>query len=141
MRSYEQAFETGGRTYAPLRPFVTRAADRIWYEGPTLVIARGTHVVRVALTPRTPDALDNAYVPLAPILRALGARVTYRARCVDVFFAARPVGSPSPYDGYAPSAAPSVVFTPAPIPTPRPVWSGTPLPRRTPLPIVVPTPH
>lgn len=141
VRSYHGAYASKGRVYAPLRPFVTELADRIWYEGDTLVIMRSGHSVSVRLGERTPDALDRVYVPLASVLRALGAQVAYQNRIVEVRLASRPLGTPTPFDVALPTVSPSAVFTPTPTPTPKLRWSGTPLPRRTPLPIVVPTPH
>jgi hypothetical protein len=141
VRSYHGAYASKGRVYAPLRPFVTGLADRIWYEGDSLVIMRNGYSVRVRLGERAPDALDRVYVPLASVLRALGALVTYQNRIVEVRVAPRPLGTPTPFDVAAPAVSPSVVFTPTPLPTPKPRWSGTPLPRRTPLPVIAPTPH
>jgi hypothetical protein len=126
--------------YAPLRPYVTRIAYRLWYEGDTLVIARGDREVRVWLDPRQPGSLDDVYVPIAHILRQLGATVAYRGKRLDVRAQHLPLSTPTPFDPTLPSASPNVVFTPVPSPTPRPIWSGSPLPRRTPLPIVEPTP-
>jgi len=113
----------------------------MWYEGDTLVIVRGGHFVRVRLRERAPDALDRVYVPLADVLRALGALVTYDRRTVEIRIVARPLGTPTPFDVAAPQVSPSAVFTPAPVPTPRPIWTGVPLPRRTPLPVTAPTPN
>lgn len=142
VRSYTGAFESAGRVYAPLRPFVTGIADAMWFEGDSLVIVREGRTVIVRLPSREPDALDHAYVPLAPILRSLGeiveylpvGRVVVRSPYVPV------VATPTPFDAAAPSAAPSAVFTPAPVATPRPVWTGSPLPRRTPIPFPSPLP-
>lgn len=134
--SYNGAYASAGRVYAPLRPFVTSIADRIWFDGNALVIVRNGHSVTVRMPSREPDALDTAYVPLAPILRSLGESVQYAAaRSVIVrspYVAT--VVTPTPFDPTLPSAAPHAVFTPAPVATARPVWTGSPLPRRTPLP-------
>lgn len=138
--AYHAAYLLGGHVYAPLRPFVTRVAYRLWYEGETLVIARGDRQVRLRLQPRQPSALDVAYVPLADILRGLGAAVTYQPNHLEIRTRYIPLSSPTPFNPALPSAAPQTIFTPVPVPTPRPVWSGSPLPRRTPLPIAEPTP-
>lgn len=138
--AYHEAFLRSGHTYAPLRPFVTSAADRLWYERGDLVIQRGNRIVRVPIPPRAPGTLDRTYVPLARVLRALGACVEYASRRVDVRFTRSAVRTPAPFDASRPGVAPRAVFTPEPIETPRPRWSGTPLPRRTPLPVVEPTP-
>lgn len=134
--SYNGAYEAAGRVYAPLRPFVTSIADRMWFEGNRLVIVRGGRSVRIPLPAREPDALDDAYVPLAGILRSLGETVQYEAAGrIIVRTPAKPVVvTPTPFDPLEPSASPRPVFTPVPTEAPRPVWSGSPLPRRTPLP-------
>jgi len=139
--AYHAAYISGGHVYAPLRPFVTSIACRMWYEGNTLVIARGERETRVIMQPRSPDALDRAYVPIASLLRALGARVSYSARRLDVQPGSLPLATPTPFNPALPSAAPSAVFTPTPAPTPKPVFTGIPFPRRTPIPVTVPTPH
>ena len=92
------------------------------------------------MSPRTPTALDDAYVPLASVLRALGLSVAYHSGRVDIRTAYLPLTSPTPFDATQPSVAPTAVFTPVPVQTPRPVWTGSPLPRRTPLPVTAPTP-
>ena len=140
VRSYTGAFESAGRVYAPLRPFVTGIADAMWFEGDSLVIVRDGRTVIVRMASREPDALDHVYVPLAPILRSLGEIVEYQP--IGQLVVRSPLGpvvaTPTPFDSVAPSAAPSAVFTPAPVATPRPVWTGSPLPRRTPIPYPTP---
>ena len=139
--AYIGAYETRGRIIAPVRPFLTRIADRLWFEGNDLVIQRDGRIVRVAVARRMPDALDRAYVPIAPVLRALGASVSYdenRHRVLVRLEAATEVATPEPFNPNAPAIAPRVVFTPTPVATPRPVWTGSPLPRRTPLPFASP---
>ena len=138
--AYHAAYLLGGHVYAPLRPFVTRVAYRVWYEGDSLVVARGDRRVRIPLQPRQPSALDGAYVPLASIVRALGAAVTYEPQHLEIRTRYIPLSSPTPFDAALPSAPPQIIFTPTPVSTPRPVWSGSPLPRRTPLPVTEPTP-
>lgn len=132
VRAYRQAHVRDGRTLGPPDPFVTRVADRIWYEGARIVVQRGACVVRV-----TPAGGE---LPLAPVLRGLGARVSFSNRRLFAYFPRRPIATPSPYDARLPSVPSRVVFTPEPVATPRPVWTGVPLPRRTPLPVTVPTP-
>lgn len=135
--SYHGAYDAAGRVYAPLRPFVTRMADRIWFKGDRLVIMRAGRRIVLAVPSREPDALDHAYVPLASLARALGARVAFARGRLDVATGAlKPVATPTPYAGE--TIPPRVVFTPAPVSTPRPVWTGMPLPRRTPLPYPTP---
>lgn len=136
--SYVGACERAGHVYAPIRPFVTQFADRVYFDGVTLVIVRGHASVRIddAAT-RTPDALDLPRYELAPIARALGAALSYdeKLHVLSISLPApTPAASPTPFDAAAPQAPPSVVFTPVPSATPRPIWTGTPLPRRTPIP-------
>jgi hypothetical protein len=121
--------------YAPLRPFVTTLADRVWFEGNTLVATSGARSVRITLRAREPDALDRAYVPLAAVARALGAGVNYGGGVLAITLPrAVPLATPSPYDPNGPMSPVRSVFTPMPVPTSRPVWTGPALPRRTPLP-------
>lgn len=141
LAAYTAALEVNGRVVAPLRPVVTAIADRLWFEGNTLVIVRDGKTARVPVASRAPDALDHAYIQIAPLLRALGARVDYDAQRhrVDVRLADGLVPeSPQPQPQVVP---PRAIFTPVPEPTPRPVWNGSPLPRRTPLPFTSPTPR
>jgi hypothetical protein len=141
LSAYHAAYLAGGHVFAPIRPYLTQLADRLWYEGTTLVLARDGREVRIRLMPREPDALDTAYVPIAAIARGLGARVGYDAGRLEIDPCVLPAATPTPFDANAPSVAPSMVFTPAPVATPRPVFSGVPLPRRTPIPIAAPTPR
>jgi hypothetical protein len=136
VRSYTGAFESSGRVYAPLRPFVTGIADAMWFDGDSLVIVRDGRSVTVRIPSREPDALDHAYVPLAPILRSLGETVEYEpiGRVVVRSPYEAVIATPTPFDPTAPSALARPVFTPAPVATPRPIWTGSPLPRRTPIP-------
>ncbi|HEX8806696.1 MAG TPA: hypothetical protein VF741_07090 [Candidatus Aquilonibacter sp.] len=139
MLAYHGAYLFGGHVYAPLMPYVTRVAYQVWYEDDSLVIARGDRQVRIPLQPRQPGALDAVYVPIAGVLRALGAAVTYQPHHLDIRAGYLPLTSPTPFNPALPSAAPQNVFTPIASPTPRPVWTGSPLPRRTPLPVIGPT--
>lgn len=136
--AYRRAFDAGGHIYAPIRPYVTRVADRLWFDGNRLLIVRDGRRVAVELPSREPDALAQAYVPIAYVLRALGARVAFSNRTLVVQMRASVIARPTPYAGAA--VMPRAVFTPTPPITPRPVWTGSPLPRRTPLPVTVPSP-
>jgi len=141
--TYVHPYEAHGEVFAPVRPFLTRFADRLWFDGGTLVIERGGRLVRVPLPARMPDALDRAYVAIAPILRALGERVEYdpQRRLVEVRSAcSAPIAAPTPFVTLAHPIVPRAVFTPMPVATPRPVWTGPAIPRRTPIPRLVPTP-
>lgn len=134
--SYNGAYASAGRVYAPLLPFVTGIADRMWFEGDMLVIVRDGRSVAIRMASRAPDALDRAYVPLAGILRALGESVEYArdGRVIVRTPDKTVVATPSPFDPAQPAQSPRPIFTPMPEPTVRPVWTGSPLPRRTPLP-------
>jgi hypothetical protein len=139
--AYVRAYVADGRVYAPVRPLLARLADRLWFDGNVLVIVRDGRSVRIALPARAPDALDSAFVGIAPIVRALGASATYdpRARLLDVRSArAAVVTAAQPPVAGDQAVAPRTVFTPEPVATPRPVWTGSPLPRRTPLPAPAP---
>jgi hypothetical protein len=133
--SYVHAYVADGRVFAPVRPLLSRIADRLWFEGNVLVIVRDGRMARIALGTRTPDALDSAFVTIVPVLRALGESVTYdaRQRELDVRTARGEGITTEPPFVPGPAASPRTVFTPEPVATPRPVWSGSPLPRRTPL--------
>jgi hypothetical protein len=138
--AYNRAFIASGHVYGPLQPYVTSIADQASYEHGVLVIRRSGRVVYVHMQRRTPDALDQGDVPLAPLLRALGAQVEYDARSRTLAVQLQPpvVSTPTPFAGQVPPPTP--VFTPTPASTPRPIWTGPSLPRRTPLPVIVPTP-
>lgn len=134
LESYLSAYVAGGRVFVPARALLAGIADRIWRDGNTLVVERGSLRIRIPLAPGSP--LDGLYVPAMPLLRELGAGVSYDGR--RHVLAIRPPGptpiaTPTPFDAAAPSAPPAPVFTPSPQATPRPVWTGSPLPRRTPL--------
>jgi hypothetical protein len=112
----------------------------MWFDGDVLVIVRDGRSVTIRIPSREPDALDHAYVPLAAILRSLGAKVSYeRSGRVLVRTPESPVvTTPTPFNEGVELQSPRPVFTPIPSPTPRPVWTGAPLPRRTPLPFPTP---
>jgi hypothetical protein len=124
---------------APVDPVVTAVADRIGYDGATMIVTRGDRFsqVRLARAP-APNALASTYVAIAPILRDLGDVVTYDPllRVLTITTPdARVVALPTPFNPAVPEARPSVVFTPQPVSTPRPVFTGRPVPRRTPVPL------
>ncbi|MBV8067272.1 MAG: hypothetical protein JO113_04785 [Candidatus Eremiobacteraeota bacterium] len=141
MAAYHHAYVSGGRVFAPVDPLLMRLADRLWIDGGTLIVERDGRRTRVGLARGVATALNAAYVPVGPVLRALGLAVRYDAAThrllVNVPVAAV-VASPTPFNAMAPSALPKAVFTPAPPLTPRPVWTGSPLPRRTALPFPPP---
>lgn len=136
LEGYSRAYVAEDRVFVPVEPLLTTVADRIWYEGTSIVIERGTRRIAVRLGP-APKELDGTFVPAGAVLRALGATVWFepKAHRLVVRLPARAIATPTPFDPNAPSAPPAAVFTPAPAPTPRPVWTGSPLPRRTPLPL------
>ncbi|MDQ2864695.1 MAG: hypothetical protein M3R51_00570 [Candidatus Eremiobacteraeota bacterium] len=144
VRGYIAAVEVRGRIFAPVRPYVTRIADRTWFLGDRFAIERDGRTVYIRLPARHWNGLERTYVPLGKIARALRMSVTYdrisQTLCIRTV-ALRPVASPSPFDGRTLPLVPSEVFTPIPVPTVRPVYIGPPLPRRTPLPVAAPTGH
>ena len=142
VNAYNRAYSASGRIYAPVKPFVTRMADRVWFEKNTLVIVRSSRMIRVRVSSHHPDALDEVYVPLATIARELGGDVRYHGRADVEVRMPRPgkPETPAPFDASVPQVSPHAVFTPIVSPTPRPIWTGSPLPRRTPLPVSSPGP-
>jgi hypothetical protein len=139
LEGYSLAYVAQNRVYVPVEPLMTAVADRIWYEGDSLVIVRGTRRVAVRLG-RSPGELDSTFVPAGAVLRALGASVRFEPaeHRLVVHLPSLAIATPTPFDPNAPSVSPAAIFTPAPLPTPRPVWTGAPLPRRTPLPVPPP---
>jgi hypothetical protein len=140
--AYARAYVFGGRVYVPVAPLLTHLADRLWFDGNTLVAQRGTRSVRIRIEPRYRGELNGAYVPAGPVLVALGASVRYDGemhRLIVTVPTRAVVASPTPYNAAAPSVAPTAVFTPLEPQTPRPIWTGSPQPRRTALPF--PPPH
>ncbi|MDP9024681.1 MAG: hypothetical protein M3N13_04840 [Candidatus Eremiobacteraeota bacterium] len=146
VRGYAGAFEVNGHIFAPVRPYVTRIAERLWYAGDRLAIERDGRIVYVRVSARNPDALERSYVPLGVVLRGLGVSLSYSvgAHVLTVrTVAGDSVATPSPFDPAASEVRPNRVFTPAPVPTARPIFNGPALPRRTPLPLTqaAPTPR
>ncbi len=141
LSAYVRAYLSGGRVYVPVAPLLTGLADRLWFDGDTMVVQRAGRTVRIRLEPRFRAELRGAYVPAAAALRALGARVLYDGahhRLTVTVSLRAVVASPTPFNAAAPSVAPSAVFTPFTPPTPRPLWTGSPMPRRTALPFPPP---
>ena len=136
IRSYTPLTLLRGRVVGPVQPYLTRIAEQISYAGGYLVLTRGTRRVRIpmALSPGT--ALDQAQLPLVPLLRALGEQVDVDAPKgrIEVTSPGPVVVLPAPFDPAARQVPPTVVFTPAPAATPKMVWDGVPVPRRTPIP-------
>lgn len=145
-----------GHVMVPLAPIVTHFTERAALDGDTITIVRQgrTCVFRVGsdafacngvggTLPVAPFGRDGvAYVPLAEVARAFGGVAEYdahaRIAAIDVP-PATDLKTPAPFDPNAPSAAPTMVFTPSPAPatpTPRPLDAGTPLPRRTAIPAI-----
>ena len=93
----------------------------------------GSRLVRLPIAPYLREG--GLIIPLAPVARGLGLRVSFdgRTRVLTVLSPApRPLRTPVPY--VTPSGAPTV----APVrvdatPTPRPIVTGIPRPRRTPI--------
>src|ERR1700729_1764632 len=109
--AYERAYIAGGRVFAPVSPLLTRLADRLWFEGDTLVVGRGARRVRVPLAPAAAGRLEATYVTIGPVLRGLGASVRYDAAAQRLTVSVAPraeVGSPAPFDPAAPTVAPQI---------------------------------
>jgi hypothetical protein len=141
LRAYARAYIVNGRVFAAVDPLLTRLADRLWFDGDTLVVQRGRRRVRVPIPGGRAAALDAAYVPAGPVLRQLGVTARYDAGTHRLFVRVGEreiVASPTPFNAAAPAVAPTAVFTPSPEPTARPIWTGSPMPRRTALPFPPP---
>ncbi len=136
LESYNPAYLRAGRVQAPVAPYLTRIADHIGYAGGMMILRRGTAEVRIRTGTYDPKSLPALYIPVAAVLRGLGARVTYDSgrRILEIRIrASDAVQIMSPYPPRAPAARPTTVFTPEPVPTPRPIYTGVPHPRRTPV--------
>ncbi len=144
VRSYNQPFLQAGRVMAPLEPFVTCVAASIEYSGGELVVRRADRFAEVPIAGQPqPARFQSTFVPIAPVLRTLGARVTYDAklRALIVEVPRLPLATPTPFNPAVPWVPPRAVFTPTPAQTSRPVVTGTPAPRRTPLPVSTSVPQ
>lgn len=127
-----------GRTMVPLVPVIVSIANVVVVSPNGIVdIERGRHHLRLAVRGASGEL---TYVPLAPIVRALGGSIRYDAagRTVDISFTPEPLQTAEPYDMLAPRVAPTAVFTPFARPAPVPRFAGTPHPRRTPVEVRVP---
>ncbi|PZR57378.1 MAG: hypothetical protein DLM50_06180 [Candidatus Meridianibacter frigidus] len=136
VHGYNHAYLRRGRVVAPVVPFVSRVADRIEYQGRSMLIHRGTTTARIRIQPTDPHALESTYVEIAPIVRALGLTVTYAAarRELEIRFPRAAAVAPMSASTISPPIpAPPTVFTPEPVTTPRPLYTGSPHPRRTPI--------
>jgi hypothetical protein len=145
-----------GHVMAPLAPVVTRFTERAALEGDRVTLVRGdrTCVFRIGSEAYVCDGITGtlpvapfgregiAYVPLAEVARAFGGDARYDARSRIVSVDVPPqteLKTPAPFDPSAPSATPTVVFTPSPAPAtpaPRATATGSPLPRRTAVPAI-----
>jgi hypothetical protein len=137
LRAYARAYVANGRVFAPVDPLLTRLADRLWFEGNTLVVQRDGRRVRIPVPGGDTTALAGTYVAAGPVLQQLGVAAHYDAaahRLVVRVGERETVALPTPFNARVPAVAPTDVFTPSPSPTPRPIWTGSPMPRRTALP-------
>jgi hypothetical protein len=143
-----------GHVMAPVAPVVTQFTERAAVDGNTITLVRGGHtcVLRVGSDTITCDGVGTtlpvapygrggiAFVPLAEVARALGGAAEYNPHSRIVALDVPPptvVKSPAPFNPAAPSATPTVVFTPSPSPAPptaKPSDPGSPQPRRTAIP-------
>jgi hypothetical protein len=141
LRVYARAYVANGRVFAPVDPLLTRLADRLWFEGTTLVVQRDGRRVYIPVAGGAAAALDGTYVAAGPVLHQLGVAAHYDAAAHRLLVRVgerETVASPTPFNAAAPAVAPTDVFTPSPVPSPRPVWTGSPMPRRTALPFPPP---
>ena len=122
---------------ASIDPFLTMLSASVEMQDGGIVVRRGDRFAQA----RSYDG----YVAIAPILRSLGAQVSYdtAARKLLVTLRPLPFATATPFNRSVPQAPPAVVFTPSPSATEKPVVAAKPLPRRTPLPVIsaTPTPH
>ena len=147
-----------GHVMAPLAPVITRFTERAVVDGNTITLVRSgrTCVFRVGSDSFACDGIDGnlpvapfghdgvAYVPLADVARAFGGAAEYDPHSHIMAIDVPPqtaVKSPAPFDPNAPSASPTVIFTPSPSPapaspTPQATSAGSPLPRRTAIPAI-----
>ncbi|GAC1614480.1 MAG: hypothetical protein NVS9B12_15310 [Vulcanimicrobiaceae bacterium] len=135
MQSYNPPYFVRGHVEAPVAPYVTHVADLIGYTGAVMIVRRGPAEVRIRTGARDPKSLQALYVPVAVILRGLGATVSYDAhrRVLQIEMRTNfAVGTMRPSRA-SPVSPLGGVFTPEPIATPRPVYTGSPHPRRTPV--------
>lgn len=137
VRSYNAPYLRDGHVMAPVDPYLTAVASSIGFSGGTMVVMRGDRFAQVPMpSPTAPALMQNTYVQIAPVLRALGAYVAYEPETHRLIVQS-PVfafATPTPFNPAVPQASPAPVFTPTPQTTPRPVVTGSPLPRRTPVP-------
>lgn len=137
--SFAPARLAGGRVTGPLTPIVARIASRtVYLPGSGLIlIERSSHRIVIAVA-FVADGVP--YVPIAPVVRALGGEVAYDARTHTLAISLdgeHEAATPAPFDPSAPQAVPTMLFTPEPPkPTPRAIDTGEPRPRRTAIPVV-----
>jgi hypothetical protein len=143
-----------GHVMAPVAPVVTRFTDRAAVDGDTITLVRQgrTCTFRIGSDAFDCDGVSGtlpvapfgrggvAYVPLADVARAFGGAVEYDPRTRIVALDVPPAAdlkTPAPFDPSAPSATPTLIFTPSPAPaTARPADTGSPVPRRTAIPVI-----
>jgi hypothetical protein len=145
-----------GHVMAPLAPVITSFTERAEVDGNTITLVRNgrTCVFRVGSDSFACDGIDGnlpvapfghdgvAYVPLADVARAFGGAAEYDPHSHIMALDVPPqteLKSPAPFDPNAPSATPTVIFTPSPAPaspTPQPTGTGNPVPRRTAIPAI-----
>jgi hypothetical protein len=136
---------------APIAPYLRDVADRIQVDdehgiivveraGRSISIAIGSPVLRSgAASSGLPIApylrAGEPVIPLAAIVRALGARVDFdpASKTMSIALEPQPLVSATPDASYTPPPGPLDTFTPQPTPAPKVVVTGVPKPRRTPI--------
>ena len=127
--AYRKPYLQHGRVMAPVEPYLLAVATSVERTAGGILARRGDRF--------TQCSMRNEYVPIAPLLEALGVNVRYdaAARMLAIVVPPVPMATATPFNVAVPRVAPTAVFTPVPADTPRPSVSAKPQPRRTPLPM------
>lgn len=146
----------GAVVVAPLEPYLQAIADRIVVDAQSgrIVLQRGSRTVCITIGSPVVRSGDGSrplpiapyvragepVIPLAAVVRALGASVDFdaRTRTVTVVTDPEPLASMTPDAAYTPPAEPMQTFTPNPSPAPSGPATAIPKPRRTPIIVVRP---
>lgn len=129
--TYRKPYLQHGRVMAPVEPYLIAVATSVERTAGGILARRGDRF--------TQCSMRNEYVPIAPLLEALGVNVRYdaAARKLAIVVPPVPMATATPFNAAVPRVAPTMVFTPAAPETPKPTVSAKPQPRRTPLPMFV----
>jgi hypothetical protein len=138
-----------GIVRAPMDPFVRRVAERITSDGHLITVTRGPDTLAILIGSRRMEAggvasrlpfapffrRGDAVVPLAALVRALGAKVAYDPPTHTLLISSTPLplATLTPSLLWTPPTGPLPTFAPTELPTARPTVTGIPQPRRTPV--------